>query len=137
MLANLEPLIMRAINARQKGDAATDEEAGLIQDLPDNLKKWQWIKQQIRHATPLYGTGEAGGDSNYPAPRARQESSNSKRTGKSAPSSHDESDADSVVGSTMGGARGGDGAPPLSKKRIDASQNKDKDEGGVTAVGGG
>eukprot|EP00899_Mesostigma_viride_P013656 jgi/Mesvir1/22291/Mv17050-RA.1 len=43
------------------GGASTEEESALVRDLPDNLKKWKWLKQQIAHAAPVHGTGDNGG----------------------------------------------------------------------------
>eukprot|EP00899_Mesostigma_viride_P027368 jgi/Mesvir1/7816/Mv11758-RA.1 len=56
-----ELAVMHALNVLRRGGASTEEESALVRDLPDNLKKWKWLKQQIAHAAPVHGTGDNGG----------------------------------------------------------------------------
>eukprot|EP00899_Mesostigma_viride_P012782 jgi/Mesvir1/21504/Mv03951-RA.1 len=61
MLVKTELAVMHALNVLRRGGASTEEESALVRDLPDNLKKWKWLKQQLVYAAPVHGTGDNGG----------------------------------------------------------------------------
>eukprot|EP00899_Mesostigma_viride_P014489 jgi/Mesvir1/23040/Mv20913-RA.1 len=85
MLVKTELAVMHALNVLRRGGASTEEESALVRDLPDNLKKWKWLKQQLVYAAPVHGTGDNGGiesEGAVPAKPARIKTAANKGGGR-------------------------------------------------------
>eukprot|EP00899_Mesostigma_viride_P013997 jgi/Mesvir1/22599/Mv05705-RA.1 len=121
MLVKTELAVMHALNVLRRGGASTEEESALVRDLPDNLKKWKWLKQQLVYAAPVHGTGDNGGiesEGAVPAKPARI---------KTAANKGGESD---VKGSppSPNGSSGGSASTPTSRgDNLDAHKWDDVD----------